>query len=308
VVKVAIIGAGLMGHGLALVLAEGGHNVLITDAFPETLRTVKIRVAETLKFLDRDVTAVERIHTSASLEAAVSDAEFVVEAAPEKLELKQQLFEQIESASPQSAILASNTSVMPITQIMARVKHKHRAVGTHWWNPPYLVPLVEVIQTADTSIETVNQTMTLMRQLGKVPVHVKKDVPGFVGNRLQQALWREAISLVENGVCDAETVDLVVKNSFGRRLSVLGPLENADLVGTDLTLDIHRQVLFDLEDSKAPSPYLETLVREGNLGFKSNQGFKPWTDEKKNALRVAVLQHLKTLNELLGTQGGNHAK
>jgi 3-hydroxybutyryl-CoA dehydrogenase len=308
VVKVAIIGAGLMGHGLALVFAAGGHDVTITDAFPETLNTVKTRIAETLTFLGWDEAAVERVTTEASLEAAVTGAQFVLEAAPEKLELKQQLFAQIEAAAPIDAIFASNTSVIPITKIMAGLKHKHRALGTHWWNPPFLVPLVEVIQTEDTSMEAVTQTMALLKQLGKVPVHVKKDVPGFVGNRMQGALWREAISLVENGVCDAETVDLVVKNSFGRRLAVLGPLENADLIGLDLTLDIHRQFLFDLETSKSPSPYLEALVRDGNLGFKSNQGFKPWTEEKKNALRATLREHLKTLNEMLGSQGGNHAK
>ncbi len=307
-VKVAVIGAGLMGHGLALAFAEGGHDVRITDTFAETLGTVKTRISQTLASLGRDVTAAARVETVPTLEEAVNDAGFIVEAAPEKLALKQELFARIEAAARPDAILASNTSVIPITQVMARVKTKHRAIGTHWWNPPYLVPLVEVIQTSDTSQEVVNATMELMRQLGKVPVHVKKDVPGFVGNRLQHALWREAISLVENGVCDAETVDLVVKSSFGRRLAVLGPLENADLVGTDLTLDVHSQVLYDLENSRQPSPYLQGLVREGNLGFKSNQGFKPWTDEKKTALRALVLEHLSKLNELLGSQGGNHAK
>ena len=307
-VKVAVIGAGLMGHGLALAFAEGGHEVLITDAIPETLLTVKTRITETLQTLGRDAKIVAHVATTPTLEAAVANAAFIVEAAPEKLELKQDLFSRIEAAAKPDAILASNTSVIPISQIMARVKTKHRTIGTHWWNPPYLVPLVEVIQTADTSQQIVDATMALMRQLGKIPVHVKKDVPGFVGNRLQHALWREAISLVENGVCDAETVDLVVKNSFGRRLSVLGPLENADLVGTDLTLDIHNQVLCDLENSPRPSPYLEGLVRDGNLGFKSNQGFRSWTDEKKSALRALVLQHLTKINELLGSQGGNHAK
>lgn len=306
--KIAIIGAGLMGHGLALVFAEGGHDVLLTDTYDETLRTVKARIVDTLKTLGRDDAVVSSITTVPTLEAAVANADFIVEAAPEKLELKQGLFARIEAAATPVAILATNTSVIPITQIMARVKSKHRAIGTHWWNPPFLVPLVEVIQTAETSAEVVASTMALMRQLGKVPVHVKKDVPGFVGNRMQAALWREAISLVENGVCDAETVDLVVKNSFGRRLSVLGPLENADLIGTDLTLDIHKQVLHNLENSQHPSPYLEGLVRDGNLGFKSNQGFKPWTDEKKTALRALVLQHLTKINQLLGSQGGNHAK
>jgi 3-hydroxybutyryl-CoA dehydrogenase len=293
--KVAIIGAGLMGHGLALVFAAGGHDVTVTDANAETLNAVKTRIAETLRFLEKDESAVDRVTANASLEATVTGAALVVEAVPEKLELKQQLFERIEAAAPVDAILASNTSVIPITKIMARVKAKHRALGTHWWNPPHLVPLVEVIQTEDTSIDIVNQTMALLLQLGKVPVHVKKDVPGFVGNRMQSAMWREAISLVENGVCDAETVDLVVKNSFGRRLSVLGPLENADLVGTDLTLNIHNVILSELEDTKSPSPYLEQLVRDNKLGFKTNKGFHNWTEEEKAAVRLRLAQHLKAM-------------
>jgi 3-hydroxybutyryl-CoA dehydrogenase len=291
--KVAVIGAGLMGHGLALVFARGGHAVSITDASTDILHGVKRRIEEGLKSLDHDVSAIDRVQTAATIEAAVTGAEFVVEAAPEKLPLKQQLFAQIESAAPADAILASNTSVIPITKIMDKVKHKHRTIGTHWWNPPHVVPLVEVVQTRETSPDTVEKTMALMRQLGKVPVHVKRDVPGFVGNRLQQALWREAISLVEHGVCDAETVDLVVKNSFGLRLAVLGPLENADLVGTDLTLDIHKQVLSDLEASPKPSPLLEDLVNSGRLGFKSNHGFYPWTEDTKAALRTRLLIHLK---------------
>jgi 3-hydroxybutyryl-CoA dehydrogenase len=306
--RVAVIGAGLMGHGLALVFAEAGHSVNITDAAGDALKTVHERIATTLTSLERPVNAVQNVTAVGDLRDAVAEADFIVEAAPEKLELKQNLFSDVEKWVAPEAILASNTSVIPITKVMAKVRNKSRALGTHWWNPPYLVPLVEVIQTADTSSAVVAHTMALMRQLGKLPVHVKKDVPGFVGNRLQHALWREAISLVENGVCDAETVDLVVKNSFGRRLAVLGPLENADLVGTDLTLAIHSQVLSDLEDSKRPSPYLERLVQQGNLGFKSNQGFKPWTDGKKHALRELVLQHLKTINQLLGIQGGNHVK
>ena len=297
--KVAVIGAGLMGHGLALVFAEGGHDVTITDTYPETLNSVKSRIADTLKSLNRDAAAVTHVNTVPTLAAAVTEAEFVIEAAPEKLELKQQLFEHIESSARSDAILATNTSVIPIAQIMRRVKSKHRAIGTHWWNPPYLVPLVEVIQTADTASDVVVFTMALMRHLGKVPVHVKKDVPGFIGNRLQHALWREAISLIENGVCDAETVDLVVKNSFGRRLAVLGPLENADLVGTDLTLDIHNQVLADLEDSHMASPYLKALVGEGKLGFKTNTGFRNWDEDKKSALRTKVTNHLKLLNQIL---------
>ena len=160
------------------------------------------------------------------------------------------------------------------------------------------MPLVEVIETQWTSAEAIAFTMKLHANAGKKPAHVKKDVPGFIGNRLQHALWREAISLVENGICDAETVDTVIKAAFGRRLAVLGPLENADMVGTDLTLAIHRTVLPDIDSRPGPSPYLEKLVKDGKLGFKSGEGFRKWSPEQQAALRSTVLQHLKKARAL----------
>ena len=176
---------------------------------------------------------------------------------------------------------------------MTRVERKRRALGTHWWNPPYLVPLVEVVRTAETSDAAVAATIALLKSVGKAPVAVNKDVPGFVGNRLQHALWREAIALVAEGVCDAKTVDDVVKSSFGARLAVLGPLENADLVGTELTQSIHGYVLPALDRSTTPSPYLDRLIAEGRLGFKSGEGFRKWTPEQQAALRERVTKHLK---------------
>jgi 3-hydroxybutyryl-CoA dehydrogenase len=217
----------------------------------------------------------------------------VIEAAPEDLALKQRIFADVERAAPEAAILASNTSVIPIGQIVARVERKQRTLGTHWWNPPYLVPLVEVIRTTETSDATITSAMTLLKSLGKAPVEVKKDVPGFVGNRLQHALWREAIALVAEGVCDARTVDDVVKSSFGARLAVLGPLENADLVGTELTRAIHSYIFPALDRSTEPSPYLDRLIADGRLGFKSGRGFKDWTAEQQTALRNRLTAHLK---------------
>jgi 3-hydroxybutyryl-CoA dehydrogenase len=209
------------------------------------------------------------------------------------LPLKQKLFGEIEAAARPDAIFASNTSVIPITSIMQGLRDRSRALGTHWWNPPYLVPLVEVIGTEWTAPEAIQWTIALHAAVGKTPVHVKKDVPGFVGNRLQHALWRECVALVQNGICDAETVDTVIKASFGRRLAVLGPLENADLVGTDLTLAIHKTVLPDIDRTPGPLPYLEKLVSQGKLGMKSGEGFRKWTAEQQQALRQRVLQHLK---------------
>ena len=227
----------------------------------------------------------------------VRDADYVVEAVLEDMPLKQKIFGEIEKHVRPDTILASNTSVMPITEIMQGLQRRERALGTHWWNPPFLVPLVEVIGTQWTSQAAIDFTMKLHADAGKMPAHVKKDVPGFIGNRLQHALWREAISLVERGICDAETVDKVIKAAFGRRLPVLGPLENADLVGTDLTLAIHKTVLPDIDHRPGPSPYLERLVAEGKLGFKSGEGFRKWSPEQQAALRAKVLQHLKKARE-----------
>ena len=212
--------------------------------------------------------------------------------------LKQKLFAEIERHVGSDAILASNTSVIPVTSIMQGLAARERALGTHWWNPPYLVPLVEVIETQWTSPQSIDWTMALHTAAGKQPAHVKKDVPGFIGNRLQHALWREAIALVEHGVCDAETVDAVIKASFGRRLPVLGPLENADLVGTDLTLAIHDIVLPAIDSRPGPSPYLRKLVADGKLGFKSGEGFRKWSPGQQAALRAKLTQHLKSMQSL----------
>jgi 3-hydroxybutyryl-CoA dehydrogenase len=291
--RISVIGAGLMGHGIAQVFALAGHDVTIYDTFPASLDTVKARILANLKDLGDDERAVERVTPQADLAAAVRDADYVVEAVLEDMALKQKLFGEIEQHVRPDAILASNTSVMPITKIMQGLKHRERALGTHWWNPPFLVPLVEVIETQWTSPSTIDFTMKLHAAAGKKPAHVKKDVPGFIGNRLQHALWREAISLVEHGICDAETVDNVIKAAFGRRLAVLGPLENADMVGTDLTLAIHNTVLADIDSRPGPSPYLEKLVKDGKLGFKTGEGFRKWSPEQQAALRSTVLQHLK---------------
>ena len=301
--KIAVIGAGLMGHGIALTMARAGHPVTVHDPVAAARAGVKQRIADSLALLGEDpetiATILGRISVSDTLAGAVSQAQAVFEAAPEKMALKQAIFAEVEAHAPDDAILASNTSVMPITQIMSGLKRKARALGTHWWNPPHLIPLVEVIKTEWTDEPVVDVMMGLLGGAGKTPVRVAKDVPGFIGNRLQHALWREAISLVERGICDAASVDTVIKSCFGRRLAVLGPLENADLVGLDLTLDIHTQVLADLEDRRGPSPLLEEMVASGKLGMKSGEGFYAWTPEEASSVRARVSTHLQRLETIL---------
>jgi 3-hydroxybutyryl-CoA dehydrogenase len=292
---IAVIGAGLMGHGIAQVFARAGHLVRVYDPSAHALETLAERIRGNLVALGQDAGAARLVTGHATIASAVSGAWVVIEAGPENLALKQQIFADIEAAAPAEAILASNTSVIPITQIMSGVRLRGRALGTHWWNPPYLVPLVEIIRTPSTSTAAVATITELLTAAGKTPVTVDKDVPGFVGNRLQHALWREAVALVESGVCDARTVDTVVKASFGRRLAVLGPLENADLVGTDLTLAIHETVLPDLDRRPGPSPLLKRLVADGKLGMKAGEGFRHWTPEQQAELRERVLTYLKAL-------------
>lgn len=301
--RIAVIGAGLMGHGIALTFARSGCDVTITDPIAAARESVVARIADSLRLLGADetevVAALRRVRVCENVAQTVQGAAFVFEAAPEKLALKQALFTEIEASAPAEAILASNTSVMPITAIMRDLRDKGRALGTHWWNPPHVIPLVEVIRTADTGEKALERMMALLESAGKTPVRVEKDVPGFIGNRLQHALWREAISLVERGICDAEAVDTVVKASFGRRLAVLGPLENADLVGCDLTLDIHNTVLVDIENRPGPSPLLEQMVANGQLGMKTGHGFRTWTPEEARALRERVVSHLRALEGIL---------
>lgn len=296
--RISIVGAGLMGHGIAQVFAVAGHPVRVFDSQPEALASLHRRIAANLADLGLDPAAAEGVQAAEDLGQCVTGADVVIEAGPEDLGFKRKLFAQLELMAPAHALLASNTSVIPITRITQGLRSGHRTMGTHWWNPPDLVPLVEVIRTADTDPALAQRMADLLRRVGKTPAMVDKDVPGFVGNRLQHALWREAIALVAAGVCDAQTVDTVVKASFGRRLPVLGPLENADLVGTDLTLAIHRTVLPAIDATPGASPYLEQLVGAGRLGMKSGEGFRRWTPEQQAAVRQRVRLHLKTMNEM----------
>jgi len=290
--NIAVIGGGLMGAGIAQAFAAADYKVTVFEPNQEVRLSLRQRVVENLKLLGADVAIAERIETSGGLAEAVAQAHYVTEAAPEKLDLKRSIFSDLERVAPVNAILASNTSVIPITQITEGLKTAHRMVGTHWWNPPYLVPLVEVIQGARTSQRTIDHTMALLRLLGKEPAHVKKDRPGFVANRLQHALWREAIAMVAEGICDAKTLDTCVKNSFGLRLPVLGPLENADMVGLDLTLDIHKTVIPELDCSAGPNPFLAQQIDAGRLGFKSGEGFSVWSEKEMSELRKRLSLHL----------------
>jgi len=291
--KIAVVGAGMMGQGIAEFFASKGYPVNLYARRQEVLDQVHDKARANFKTFGVDENAAEKIDLFNNLKDAVKDADLVIENAAENVEVKQNLFADIARYTSNECILASNTSVIPITRIAEKVADGHRVLGTHWWNPPFLIPLVEVVQTERTDVRYVERCIAILNAAGKVAVHVKRDVAGFVANRMQHALWREAVSIVEHGICDAETVDLCVKNSFGMRLPVLAPLENADLVGLDLTLAIHNTILSEIESSHNPSHLLESLVKRGDLGMKTNMGFFHWTPETSQAVRSRLNSYLK---------------
>jgi 3-hydroxybutyryl-CoA dehydrogenase len=302
-INVAVIGAGLMGHGLAQVFAVQGARVALHDPYPETLATAPSRIAENLRALGGDLSAVDRITLHENLADAVEAADWVFEAAPEDLALKQEVFARLDDLAPAQCVLASNSSVMRVTEIAAQAARPERIIGAHWWNPPYLVPLVEVVGGERSAPEAVQRTMDLLARAGKTPVHVRRDVPGFIGNRLQHALWRQAFALVDEGVCAPEDVDTVIKASFGPRLAVLGPMENADLVGLDLTKQIHDYVLPTLDPPSAASPGLQDRVATGDLGMKTGAGFRAWSADDAAAVRRRVVDHLAGAWPVVSTGG-----
>ena len=298
--KIAVIGAGLMGHGIGQIFAVHGHDVTLVDLDEKILSSATVGIRNNLELMaDHDFitpeeidAALARVSITTDTEKGVNGADFVVEAVVENLEVKQNIFKKLDQLCPNSTILASNTSVISITEIARESVEKKRIVGTHFWNPPHLIPLVEVVPGTETMPETVDATYDLLLSVGKHPVKVKKDVPGFVANRLQHALWREAISIVENDIADAATVDECIKFGFGLRLPALGPMENSDMVGNDLVLAIHDYILEHIESSPDPSPLLREKVAKGELGFKSGQGFQSWSEEEIETSRKNLQHYL----------------
>jgi 3-hydroxybutyryl-CoA dehydrogenase len=289
---IGVIGGGLMGHGIAYLFAAAGHRIGIFEPDAASRASLPRRLNAIVDLLGDDARLLQHIAVHETVAPAVQGAAFVFEAAPEKVPLKQRIFAELEALVAPHTILASNSSAIPTTEIGRDLKHRERVVGTHFWNPPHLVPLVEVIQNERTSDEVVRATIALLRDAGKTPVHVRRDVPGFVGNRLQHAMKREAFALVAAGVCDAETIDTVVKEGFGARTAVLGPMEQSDLVGLDLALDI-AEVLYEHLDRTAAAPtILREKVKAGQLGMKTGEGLRKWPPGQADAVRERLSRFL----------------
>ena len=285
--NILIAGGGMMGKNIAFVFSSNpAYAITVYDLFetdvPGGIRKNCAQLLEKGVISEADLEErLARISFTTDLDSeGVKAADFVVEAVFEDMKVKRETFAKLEERCRPDTIFCTNTSVMSPSEISAEMRWRERFVGTHFWNPGHLIPLVEVVKSDATSDETAETVMAVLKAVGKEPVLCKKDVPGFIANRMQHALWREAISIVENGIADAETVDKAVRYSFGLRLPQLGPIENSDMVGTQLTYNIHDYILQALEDSHKPSPLLKQMLDEGKLGFKSGEGFMKWTPEQ----------------------------
>jgi len=297
--NVAIIGAGMMGKMVAFVLSLQ-YQVLVYDIAPQDVHAgIREQCAELVTKGALSETELEerlaRIRFTTDMNL-VSDADIVIEAVFEDMELKRKIFAELEEICRPDAIFCTNTSVMSPSEISRDLKHRERFCATHFWNPAHLIPLVEVVMSDATSEETAQVVMDILAGVGKKPVLCKKDVPGFIANRLQHALWREAIYMVQEGIADAKTVDDACKYGPGLRWPVLGPMENSDLVGIELTYNIHEYVLKALADNHEPSPLLREMLDRGDLGMKSGKGFQEWPPERVAELTAGLREYLVDYN------------
>jgi 3-hydroxybutyryl-CoA dehydrogenase len=293
---VAVIGAGLMGHGIALEFAAAGYEVAFTDQTRGVLDSALARARNGLELLagagrvaPRDIEAVLlRMSPKLGLRSAVKDADLVVEAVSEDLDLKRRVFAELDAEAPARAILLSNTSTYLPGALAAVTGRPDRVAVAHYFNPPHLLPVVELVRGPQTSAETVAAVHGMYLRMGKRPAVVQKECLGFIGNRLQFAMFREALSLVQSGAATAPEIDEIVRNSFGRRLSVAGPFELRELIGLDLAARIGAVITPTLDNFTEVPPVLAGKVHKGELGTKTGRGFYSWTPESAEALRLRI--------------------
>jgi len=308
---IAVLGSGLMGHGIAQSFLMGGYEVMLYDIEDSIFETAINHIEKNLELFsqfeligkDEIQPALERLNTTTDLKMAVAEADFIVEAAPENLELKQELFERVESYCKRDAILASNTSSLMLKDIGVRVKNKERLVTTHWFNPPHIVPTVEVVKCEWTTDETHDTAYQLMEKIKKVPVKINRELPGFLVNRIQMALAREVLDLCEKGVASPRDIDRAIKGSIGFRLASIGPLLTMDLGGLRLWLTVIENLLPEIENSQDAPAVIRRLTSEGHDGVKSGKGFYDYAvdfteDDLDQAIKKRDREFLMRLKQL----------
>ena len=304
--RILVVGAGTMGHSLAQTFAQGGYPVALVDVNRETLDRAasliasNLRTLEDLKLLDREKgkEIIERIHPLTSLEEGARDADLAIEAISEDPGAKEELFERLETLCPSKTIFASNTSYLNIFEFKT-LKRLEKIIITHWYAPPHIIPLVDVVKGPRTSRETVETVKNLLTKLGKKPVIMDKFIPGFIVNRLQRALAREIFHLLDNGYSTAEDIDTAVKASLGIRIPILGVVQRYDFAGIDLAYQFMKNPSIHLVSEDKPSETVKKLVDRGHLGIKSGRGFYDYSGKKmEEIMRDRDIKLIKLKNFL----------
>lgn len=306
--RVVVVGAGLMGHGIALEFAVSGYDVGLCDLNDQKLKEAVESIKGSLGLLadmgqlnEEEISpALERITTSPRLSELISDADLAVESVVEDMEVKGRVFQELDQLCPEKTILASNSSSFMPSRLARFTQRPTHVLVTHYFNPPYLLPVVEVVPSSSTDPKVVATMFESLRGIGKHPVLVRKEAPGFIGNRLQAALVREALALVHQGIASPKDIDLVIKSGFGRRYSAAGAFEIFDIAGWDLVHAVAAELMPVLESSPGIPPVLEEKVNKGELGLKTGQGFYEWTPESAAAVQRRMAGVLLSLRKVFG--------
>ncbi|HKA39824.1 MAG TPA: 3-hydroxyacyl-CoA dehydrogenase NAD-binding domain-containing protein [Burkholderiales bacterium] len=302
---VAIIGGGIMGGDIAILFAAGGFHVHVMSPSQGTRDALPTRIAAGLQKLAAPKASAANVKLYAALEALPwKDIGLVVEAATENLALKQQLFGRLESLARSDTLLTTNTSNFSIKEIGKGLKRRGRVAGLHFFMPAHLVPLVEIVSAEFTDPVVAERLVALMKALDKAPIWVKKDVPGFVGNRLQHAMLREAFYLINDGIIDAEGVDTAVRYGFGFRFIACGPVLQKEMSGWDTNYTVSSELYPHLYNSKSPAPVVKALIDKGHFGMKSKRGFWEWDDESIAKEKARIERCLRAGMAILRSDGG----
>jgi 3-hydroxybutyryl-CoA dehydrogenase len=277
--NVAVIGGGIMGGDIAIIFAAGGWAVHVMSPSRKTREALPARIESGLKKLGAPAANAANVTTYPILgDIAWKNVDLVIEAATEDLPLKQKIFNELDTLARPDIALASNTSNFQIGEIGRGLKTRSRVAGLHFFMPAHLVPLVEVVSAETTDPKVAEGLVSLMKTLGKAPIWVKKDIPGFVGNRIQHAMMREALYLIADGVTTAEGIDTAVRYGFGFRFIACGPMMQKEMSGWDTNYYVASALYPHLHNESVPAPVIKELIEKGHLGMKTRRGFWDWTD------------------------------
>ena len=305
--NVGVIGGGLMGHGIAIQFARYGYTVNLNDTSEEKLKESLDNILSTFKIMsksgiiknDEINKIISNINTDISLKKTCENSDFIIEAVFEDLKIKEEIFSQLDKYCKKEIILCSNTSSFKASQISKKCSNfQDRIIVANWWNPPHILPLIEVVDSPSVSDYTANLTMELFKNINKKPVLLSKESLGFIGNRMQFALLREAIAIVSNGIATPQEVDEVVKYSFGRRLALAGPFEVFDAAGWDTITAIANELFPDLDSTNNEPKLLTEKLSKNNLGMKTDKGFYEWNNKSKDNYKEKIISGLSVIDKI----------